>query len=94
MRTYPERLIESATKNKLFENNFKGNYKIQPQHGINIDKFILSKNNEIICTFEIYDNGNIKGVMTNATKHEQKHIFRALKNRFPASQIIMQEYKN
>ena len=87
--SYINRLIQRATNNHLFENNTKGSYRIEPQHGLNFFKFNLYKNSEFLATFSIYEKG-IFGE-TNANKNEQKEIFSTLKNLYPNKQIIIKE---
>ena len=87
--SYIKRLIQRATNNHLFENNTKGSYRIEPQHGLNFYKYNLYKNSEFLATFSIYEKG-IFGE-TNANKKEQKEIFSTLKNLYPNKQIIIKE---
>ena len=87
--SYIERLIQRAINNHLFENNTKGSYRIEPQHGLNFYKYNLYKNSEFLATFSIYEKG-IFGE-TNANKKEHKEIFSTLKNLYPNKQIIIKE---
>lgn len=87
--SYIKRLIERATSNPLFENNTKGKYRIEPQHGLNFYKYNLYKNSEFLATFSIYEKG-IFGE-TNANKMDHKEIFSTLKNLYPNKQIIIKE---
>ena len=87
--SYIKRLIQRATNNHLFENNTKGSFRIEPQHGLNFYKYNLYKNSEFLATFSIYGKG-IFGE-TNANKKEHEEIFSTLKNLYPKNQIIIKE---
>ena len=87
--SFIDRLIQRATNNHLFENNTKGSYRIEPQHGLNFYKYNLYKNSVFFATFSIYEKGIFGEI--NANKNEQKEIFSTLKNLYPNKQIIIKE---
>ena len=73
-KTYLYRLLDQATDTtKDKENNRIGKYRITPQHGINVAKFIIYKQFEHLATIDITDN-YIQLQLNKPTKRE-KQIF-------------------
>lgn len=94
-KPYLYRLLNRATSNPLFENNIIGNYKITPQHGVNIFIYHIYKliNNKETHYLTVKISNGIYIEPQRALKaHENKTIVNFFLNKYRGKSMIVKEF--
>lgn len=92
--TYLYKLIDRATINKLFENNYVGKYRITPQHGSNMLVYHIyktTKNTEThLLSIEITETIFVKPFVV-LTKKENNILTTFFLNNYKGKPLIVKE---